>query len=289
MISVITPVLNNCNFIRDTIQSVMIQDYAAFEHIIVDGGSTDGTLDIIKEYRHLNWISEPDKGQSDAMNKGFKMSTGDIIVYLNADDYFLPGAFNAVIPYFAEGANFVVGKIRVQQQDGSCWINDACVEHEEMLRHWEPQAFCVNPVGYFYRREVQEQVGGFNVENHYTMDLEFLLECSTKYSFTKMNNDQILGVFRNLKNTKTEKAMSAIKPFWSEENFSFINRFLSEMTEQDAMEFKRERKKAYKMRTLAYRMESSGADSMGSFWLRLKMFFLSAKKVSLVINFLRKS
>jgi glycosyltransferase involved in cell wall biosynthesis len=220
------------------------------------------------------------------MNKGFKLSTGDIIVYLNADDYFLPGAFSSVIPYFEKGADFVVGKIRVTRHDGSYWINDAKVGHEEMLRHWEPQAFCVNPVGYFYRREVQEMVNGFNIENHYYMDLEFLLECSKKYSFTKMDNDQILGVFRNIRNTKTEKAKSGIKHYWSEENFNFINRFLSEMPEKDSLKFKKEREKGYKMRNITEKLEQSGASPLVSFWLKVKLFFLSEKKVFLVFNFL---
>ena len=114
-ISVITPSFNSGEYLEDAIQSVLIQQYPSFEHIVVDGGSTDGTMDILRKYNHITWISEPDKGQSDAMNKGFKMSTGDIIVYLNADDYFLPGAFNRVIPYFDAGAEFVVGNIRVDK------------------------------------------------------------------------------------------------------------------------------------------------------------------------------
>ncbi|MCX6276696.1 MAG: glycosyltransferase family 2 protein, partial [Bacteroidetes bacterium] len=225
-ISVITPVFNCSTYICEAIESVLLQNCANFEHIVVDGGSTDGTQEILKKYQHLKWISEPDNGQSDAMNKGFKMSTGDIIVYLNADDYFLPGAFSSVLPYFEKGANFVVGKILVTRYDGTQWINDAMVSREAMLRHWKRQSFCVNPVGYFYRREVQESVSGFNVANHFAMDLEFLLECSIKYPFTKMDNAPILGVFRNIRNTKTENIKAGMSDYWSEENFSFINRFL---------------------------------------------------------------
>ncbi len=71
----------------------------------------DGTVDILRKYPHLKWISEPDDGQSDAMNKGFNLSTGDIIVYLNADDYFLPNAFDNVIRQFEKGAVFVVEEV----------------------------------------------------------------------------------------------------------------------------------------------------------------------------------
>ena len=112
MISIITPVYNGARYIEGCIETVMDQNHPNFEHIIVDGGSTDGTVEIINryaaEYDHIRWVSEKDKGQSDAMNKGFEMSSGEIIGYLNADDYFNPGAFEAVLPYFDKGAQFEV-------------------------------------------------------------------------------------------------------------------------------------------------------------------------------------
>ena len=77
----------------------------------MDGGSTDSTLDIIKRYPHLKWISEPDRGQVDALNKGFDMSTGDIIGCLNADDYYKKNAFTSVIPLFQDGTDMFMGKV----------------------------------------------------------------------------------------------------------------------------------------------------------------------------------
>jgi len=85
-ISIVTPSFNQGKFIEDTIKSVLNQKYENFEHIIIDGGSTDGTVDILKKYPHLKWVSEPDKGQSDALNKGFKMAKGEWILWLNSDD-----------------------------------------------------------------------------------------------------------------------------------------------------------------------------------------------------------
>ncbi|MDZ7776445.1 MAG: glycosyltransferase [Bacteroidales bacterium] len=101
-ISIITPCLNAANHIENAIESVLSQDYDNYEHIIVDGGSTDETLNILMKYEHLYWVSEPDKGQSDAMNKGFSLSKGDIIVYLNADDSFSEGVFSEVVECFRE-------------------------------------------------------------------------------------------------------------------------------------------------------------------------------------------
>lgn len=101
-ISIITPSYNSEYYITDAIESVLIQNYSNFEHIIIDGGSTDGTLNILKHHKHLIWISEPDEGQSDALNKGFKMASGDIIGWLNSDDIYIQGTLNKVVEYLKD-------------------------------------------------------------------------------------------------------------------------------------------------------------------------------------------
>ncbi|MCD8488872.1 MAG: glycosyltransferase [Desertifilum sp.] len=104
-ISIITPSYNQGQYIADAIESVAQQNYPHLEHIILDAQSTDNTLEVLKSYNHLphlKWISEPDKGQSDAINKGFQMATGDIVAWLNTDDYYLPEAFTKVAKTFTQ-------------------------------------------------------------------------------------------------------------------------------------------------------------------------------------------
>src|SRR5262245_57011017 len=111
-ISVVTPSFNQAQFIESTLQSVLNQHYPRLEYIVIDGGSTDGTLAILKKYEaDLQWLSEPDHGQAEAINKGFKKASGDIICWLNADDEFMPGALSTVAAYFQTHAEaqFVYG------------------------------------------------------------------------------------------------------------------------------------------------------------------------------------
>jgi glycosyltransferase involved in cell wall biosynthesis len=101
-ISVVTPSFNSATTIRDTIESVLEQNYPNLEHLVIDGGSTDGTLDILKEYPHLIWISEKDEGHYHAMNKGVQRATGEIVTILNSDDCHMPGVLLKVGRAFAE-------------------------------------------------------------------------------------------------------------------------------------------------------------------------------------------
>lgn len=94
--SIVTPSFNQGRFIRDCIESVRAQTEVDWEHIVVDAGSTDETLAVLREYPHLKWTSEPDRGQSDGINKGFLRATGEWVMWLNADDYLLPGALAKV-------------------------------------------------------------------------------------------------------------------------------------------------------------------------------------------------
>lgn len=200
-ISVLTPSFNSKDYIERAIVSVLKQDYDNFEHIIMDAGSKDGTVDILKKYDHLNWVSEPDKGQSDAMNKAYKKSTGEIIVFLNADDEFEDGIFNLVIEKFKAdpSADMVIGNLRFIWPHNT-FIRYPSTKYKDVITYWE-NLFPQNPVSYFYKREVQEKVGEFPVDLHYTMDYWFLLKA---YKFSKVIKvEEVFGNFYNYYDNKT--------------------------------------------------------------------------------------
>lgn len=250
-ISVITPSLNSAKYLRGAIDSVKSQSYTDWEHIVMDGGSTDGTLDILKACPWVRWVSEPDSGQSNAMNKGFGLAEGEIVVYLNADDYFLPEAFGSVVAAFSPTTDVVVGDVIVQDLDGTETRVSPKVSHLEMLRHWEPwyeelgvtiSPFPNNPVQYFYRRSIQEAFP-FNEGNHNSMDLEFLLRVSKHHPFAKI--DAVLGVYRLLEEAKNVVAQKAAYDYWTCSNFSYVDEVIADWSAAEIQSFKSAQQEGY--------------------------------------------
>jgi len=208
MITVITPVYNGEKFIESCIKVVIEQACSEVEHLIIDGGSDDRTLAIVQQYAeefaHIRWISEKDKGQSDAMNKGVLLAKNEIIGFLNVDDYYEPGVLNRILEVFKDLPNpsFVVGNCNVWKDDGTRIVNrPAKLELSDLLLGFYVNPFPMNPSAYFYHRSLHQKVGLYQVDDHYTMDLDFILQVVQAGTVHYFN--QLWGNYRMLEGTKT--------------------------------------------------------------------------------------
>jgi glycosyltransferase involved in cell wall biosynthesis len=177
LVSIITPSLNQGFLIRETIKSVITQDYPNIEYIVIDGGSSDGTIPILQEFQqHLYWISEPDRGQSDAINKGWKLAKGEIISWLNSDDTLLPGAVSKCVESFQTMPE-------ISALYGDC---DYIGPHGAVISSYPTQPFnyknlVTSTVNFlpqpatFVRRSLIEKVGLLDDSLHFAMDLDYWL------------------------------------------------------------------------------------------------------------------
>ncbi|MBW1612939.1 MAG: glycosyltransferase [Deltaproteobacteria bacterium] len=181
-ISIVTPSYNQAHFIIDAIESIVIQKYPNFEHIIIDNQSTDKTIELLKGYKHLpylKWISETDEGQTDAINKGFKIASGDIIAWLNADDYYLPGTFEVVSEFFNRTQNYDI-------LYGQCMLVD---ENKKKLRIKKEHIFdygvllyygCYIPsTSTFLKRHIIDEGHFLDSTYRVTMDYEYYVRLSS--------------------------------------------------------------------------------------------------------------
>ena len=176
-ITVITISYNSSATIEATLKSVTAQDYANMEYVVIDGGSTDGTQSIIDRYRERIsfYVSEPDRGISDAFNKGIAHSTGDIIVCINSDDQLLPGALEKVAAYYdGETDIYSCDLLLLNTKTG-----EKRIQHPST--HFPLMPFFRRPghQGVFVTRQAYERLGGYNTSLHYTMDLDLLMRATS--------------------------------------------------------------------------------------------------------------
>ena len=215
-ISIITPSKNHASFIASNIESVLSQGYSDVEHIISDGGSTDGTLEILKKYPHLKVISERDRGQSHALNKGFRMASGEIIGWINSDDGYCPNVFQDVADRFQDPNVMVVyGEgIEVDEKGAKLrTIRPRGISSDDFIRFWRWKSEYIQ-ASFFFRRSVFDKVGYIDESLYYTMDHEFFIRLSLNYDFTFIPKE--LAFFRLHESSKTGKTFRSFlpKPVW---------------------------------------------------------------------------
>ena len=188
-VSVVTPSYNQADYIDKTIKSVLSQkgDFE-LEYIVMDGGSTDGTLSILKKYgKRIQWVSKKDKGQTDAINKGWKKSTGDIIAYLNSDDLYEPSAIQRAVKFLKThpDVDWVYGQCKIVDEKGKeirKWIKwyrhllGRRYSYNKLLK----ENFVAQPT-VFFRRGILEDCGYLDIKHHLNMDYDYWLRIGKKH------------------------------------------------------------------------------------------------------------
>lgn len=176
-ISIVTPSYNYGHFIEETIRSVLLQGYPNLEYIIIDGGSQDNTVEIIKKYEKFltYWMSEPDEGQTDAINKGYKYCTGDIFAWLNADDSYSKITLGRVAENYLNGYQLIAGSCLAIYNDGNKQIfNSVPTKFEKLIRFWVSGANFTQP-SVFVDKKIADHCFPLDKSLYMLMDYEFFL------------------------------------------------------------------------------------------------------------------
>ena len=227
LVTIVTPTLNQVSTIRETLASVAAQSYPRIEHVVVDGGSTDGTVDLLRATPGIRWLSEKDRGQSDAINKGLRLARGEIVAYLNSDDLLYPDAVSAVVETFRArpDVDLLYGDGTVIDAEGQPqweWLSRP--EDWRLLAGyfflWNDFTNYILQQATFWRRRLHDRIGYFDESFHYAMDLEFWLRVGASGA-GMLHVDRRLGKFRLIPGTKS---LSSPTVFW-EDHLELFRRY----------------------------------------------------------------
>lgn len=208
-ISIVTPTLNSAQYVRETIESIKNQSYKNWEHIVVDGLSTDGTLDVVREYPNIKLIVEKDFGQSSAINKGMRLTSGEILAWQNADDLYCPTTFQTIVDYFENNPSIdvIYGDYQLIDEN-SKWICEVRPPKWNLWLFAHARFVPMQPT-VFWRRKVYDEIGNLNEELHYCMDVDYFSRAAKTFKFARI--PKVLGSFRVHNNSKTQQKNNKIK------------------------------------------------------------------------------
>jgi len=211
LISIVTPSYNQAQFIRATIDSVLSQDYSNLEYFVMDGGSTDDTVKILKSYSNkIKWESVKDAGQADAINKGLRMAKGEVMAYLNSDDVYLPGTLKRVGEYYARTqADWITGDCLTIDEAGKPSKNNWLISSYKrfLMALYSPLTLRIADSmlpqpSTFWSQKAYKKVGDFDIKYHYALDYDYWLRMS-KY-FTPHDLKVPLSGFRIQQDSKSQ-------------------------------------------------------------------------------------
>jgi glycosyltransferase involved in cell wall biosynthesis len=205
-ISVVTPSFNQGQFLEQTILSVLGQNYPNLEYIIVDGGSTDNSVEIIQKYadKLTYWVSEPDRGQSEAINKGFEKATGDILCWLNSDDMYMPDVFQFVAQNLdVNDDRILTGNcIHYSESDNDGVTAQGCDTLQYFREFNLLNADFITQPSTFWSRKVWERVGKLNEKFHFVFDWEWFIRAK-QVGVTFVPVNRVLSLYREHASNKT--------------------------------------------------------------------------------------
>ncbi len=188
--SIIIPSYNQGQYIRETIDSILVQDYRPYEVLIFDGGSTDQTLDTLKSYSHISeikWWSEPDKGVADAVNKGFSLARGEIWAIQSSDDVYLPGTFSAIAAFMAWHEDIALVYGDIEYIDSSSEVIGEEIFDAFNLQHYLGRFTYIPQPTVFFRADVAKRIGGWRQEVSFAADADFWLRIALRHKVAKLN------------------------------------------------------------------------------------------------------
>lgn len=204
-ITVVTPSFNQGHLIEETICSVLDQNYPNLEYVVVDGGSTDDTVEVLRKYdRHITWwVSEKDDGQAHAINKGLAKATGQIHAYLNSDDRYAPDALRIAAERFMAGCPWIIGAVR---NFGEGWVDQVIRYEAEQSPEDQFKWFFQNPIhqpGTFWSADLTRRFGAFDESLHYVFDYDFFMRLRFRGRLHPYPVDAVLAEFRLHSDSKT--------------------------------------------------------------------------------------
>ncbi len=242
---IVTPTYNMGQYLEETIESILSQDYPHLDYIVMDAGSKDSTVEILKKYEgRLRWKSEKDKGQGDAVNKGWHATTGDIFTFLNADDTYLPGSLAAIAKHFRQKptAGLIYGEAYHVHQDGK--VIDRYPTNPFDLETFSGQCYICQPAA-FMKYEAFGAAGMINTQLHFALDYELWMRIARLYPVHKV--DEYLATSRMYMDNKTlanrrrvyQEILSSVKAHYGYVPFQWVNGYVCYLVDHKDQFFNR--------------------------------------------------